>query len=249
MKYRSTALIFFLILSTFSFIEKKEITIFLVGDSTMADKPYANGNPEKGWGQVFPLLFKPGIQVENHAVNGRSTKSFRDEGRWTKVLDKMQPGDYVIIEFGHNDQKIEDSTRYADANISYRQNLIRFVDETRQKGGIAVLATPIVRRRFDENSVFYDTHGQYPEVVKEVAESKEVPLLDLHLLTKDLLIRYGEDGSKNLFLHINPGEYESLPDGRQDDTHLSATGAFRICDLVKSEIVKKIPELRSTFKD
>jgi len=249
MWHRSKLTIFFLILLTFSFIQKKEVTIFLAGDSTMADKPYGNGNPEKGWGQVFPLYLVDGIHVENHAVNGRSTKSFRDEGKWAVLLDKMQPGDYVIIEFGHNDQKIQDTTRYADADTNYRQNLIRFVEEVRQKGGIPVLATPIVRRRYNENGEFYDTHGRYPEVVREVAESKQVPVLDLHALTKELLIQYGEEDSKRLFLHINPGEYGSLPEGRQDDTHLSAVGAFRVCDLVKSEIMQNIPELTVYFKN
>ena len=248
MNYLSKASILLLILFTFSCTQKKETTIFLAGDSTMANKPFATGNPERGWGQTFPLYLMDGIHVENHAVNGRSTKSFRDEGKWAKVLDNMQTGDYVIIQFGHNDEKIKDSTRYTNADTDYRQNLIRFVQETRQKGGIPVLATSIVRRKFDENGVFQESHGLYPQVVREVAESEQVPLLDLQHLTKELLINYGDDASKKLYLHINAGEYESLPEGRNDDTHLSASGAFRVCDLVKSEITKKIPELSVYFK-
>jgi len=248
MKYLSKAIILLLILFTFSCIQQKEMTFFLVGDSTMANKPFAKGNPERGWGQTFPLYFIDGVHVENHAVNGRSTKSFRDEGKWAKVLENMQTGDYVIIQFGHNDEKIKDSTRYANADTDYRYNLIRFVKEARQKGGIPVLATSIVRRKFDENGKFYESHGLYPQVVREVAKSEQVPLLDLQQLTKELLIKYGEDNSKKLYLHINTGEYESLPKGREDDTHLSATGAFRVCDLVKSEIVHKIPELSTYFK-
>ncbi|WP_461637920.1 rhamnogalacturonan acetylesterase [Labilibaculum euxinus] len=248
MKYLSKTIILFLILFAFSCTQKKETHIFLVGDSTMANKPFANGNPERGWGQIFPLYLNEGIHVENHAVNGRSSKSFRDEGKWAKVLENMQTGDYVIIQFGHNDEKIKDSTRYTNADTDYRQNLIRFVSEARQKGGIPVLATSIVRRKFDENGVFQESHGMYPQVVREVAESEQVPLLDLQQLTKELLINYGEDASKKLYLHINAGEYESLPDGRNDDTHLSATGAFRICDLAKSEITQKVPELSVYFK-
>src|SRR5690606_33463356 len=128
---------------------KQEITFFLVGDSTMADKPYAGSNPETGWGQVFPLYFKEGIRFENHAKNGRSTKSFRAEGRWKKVMKRIKPGDYVIIEFGHNDQKINSKDRYAFAETTYRENLMRFVTDVREKKGKPILATPISRRSFD----------------------------------------------------------------------------------------------------
>jgi len=253
MPYKVNAILFLVFISLLTIssvlVQDGEKTLFLIGDSTVADKPYSNGNPEKGWGQVFPLYFKPGIKVENHAVNGRSTKSFRDEGRWDVVLNRLQPGDYVIIEFGHNDQKSHDTTRYAAAETDYRKNLIRCIDEAREHGGIPILATPIVRRRFDESGQFYDTHGLYPGVVREVAKLKNVPLLDLHVLTQQLLIKYGEERSKLLFLHILPGEYESLPGGREDDTHLSGVGAFVICDLVKSELSKGVPELSLYFKE
>ena len=227
----------------------KEITIFMVGNSTMADKPFKDGNPEKGWGQVFPLYFKAGVRVENHAVNGRSTKSFIDEGRWKVVLDKIKPGDYVMIEFGHNDEKKKDPKRYAEAHTNYKWNLEKFIDETREKDGIPILATPIVRRRFDEQGKFYNTHGDYPEVVREVAEEKNVTLLDLQKKTEDLLKQYGEERSKLLYLHIDPGEYPSLPDGRKDDTHLSPTGAFRVCDLAAEEIKAKVEQLASYLKE
>ena len=144
-------------------------TIYMIGNSTMANKPYKNGNPEKGWGQVFPLYFNEGIKIENHAVNGRSTKSFIDEGKWNVVLERIKKNDFVIIEFGHNDSKQEDPKRFADANTDYRNNLMKFVDETRSKGGIPILATPIVRRRFDKEGKFYDVHGDYPKVVRDVA--------------------------------------------------------------------------------
>ena len=161
-------------------VDKNVITIFMIGNSTMADKPYNDGNPEKGWGQIFPLYFKEGIKIENHAVNGRSTKSFIDEGRWDAVVNKIKPGDYVIIEFGHNDSKKDDPKRFADANTDYKWNLEKFINETREKGGIPILATPIVRRRFDELRKFYDVHGDYPKVVRELSTKKEVLLLDLH---------------------------------------------------------------------
>ena len=230
-------------------IQKKEITIFMVGDSTMADKPYKNGNPEKGWGQVFPLYFDEGVRIENHAVNGRSSKSFRDEGRWAVIRERIQPGDFVIIQFGHNDEKIQDTTRYAAADTDYQQNLIKYVEETLEKGGKPILATPIVRRRFNDRSVLYDTHEEYPRVVKEVAAMMDVPLVDLHKRTMELVKSYGEERSKNLFLHIEPGEYPSLSDGIVDDTHLSAVGAFRVCDLAIEEIRDQIPQLTNYLKE
>lgn len=223
-------------------LQKEDITIYMIGDSTMANKPYDKGNPEKGWGQVFPLYFKEGIKIENHAMNGRSSKSFRDEGLWDVVLEKIKPGDYVIIEFGHNDQKEKSPQRYSAPDTDYRNNLQRYIQDTRAKGGTPILATPIMRRRFDENGQFYDTHGRYSEVVREVAAAENVPLLDLHKKTEQLLKDYGEERSKALFLHILPGEYASLPKGKEDDTHLSAYGAFKVCDLAIEEIKQSVPE-------
>ncbi len=233
----------------FAQIDEKPITIFMIGNSTMADKPYANGNPEKGWGQVFPLYFKEGIKIENQAVNGRSTKSFIDEGRWDSVLQKIKPGDYVIMEFGHNDEKKDDPKRYAAPRTDYRTNLIKFISETRSKGGTPVLATPIVRRRFDENGNFYDTHGEYPVVARELAKEYNVPLLDLHKKTEQMLKEYGIELSKKLYLHISMVEYKSLPEGRTDDTHLSAYGAFKICDLAVEELKISLPELVKWLKN
>ncbi len=239
--------LFLLALPLLSYIQKKEITVYLIGDSTVADKPYEKGNPEKGWGQVFPLYLQEGVRVQNHAVNGRSTKSFRDEGRWDTVLKQLKKGDYVIVEFGHNDAKSEDPKRYAAPETDYRKNLERFITESKAKGAKPVLATPIVRRKF-ENGELVETHGQYPDVVREVAAQHNVPLLDLHKRTKELVSRYGEERSKALFLHIHPTEYASLPEGRADDTHLSAYGAFRVTDLVAEEMQTALPELAKLLK-
>jgi lysophospholipase L1-like esterase len=253
MKY-FTCLILFLLFSNQILIfaqsdDKNIITIFMIGNSTMADKPFNDGNPEKGWGQIFPLYFKERIKIENHAVNGRSTKSFIDEGRWDSVVSKIIPGDYVIIEFGHNDAKKDDPKRFADANTDYRWNLEKFINETREKGGIPILATPIVRRRFDEQGKFYDVHGEYPKVVRELSTKKEVLLLDLHKKSEEYIIKLGAERSKNFYLHIDTDEYSSLPEGKTDDTHLSPTGAFRICDFAADEIKLKIPQLVNYIKN
>lgn len=148
-----------------------EVRIFLIGDSTVADKPEID-NPERGWGQMFPWFFDRGVVVENHARNGRSTKSFINENRWQRVLEALRPGDYVFIQFGHNDSKKEDTTRYAAPYTSYKQNLLRFVRESRSKGAIPILITPVSRRKFDESGRFVDSHGDYPKVVREVAKKK-----------------------------------------------------------------------------
>ncbi len=230
-------------------VDKNVITIFMVGNSTMSDKPFNDGNPEKGWGQIFPLYFKEGVKIENHAVNGRSTKSFIDEGRWDSVVNKIKPGDYVIIEFGHNDAKKDDLKRFADANTDYKWNLEKFINETHEKGGIPILATPIVRRRFDEQGKFYDVHGDYPKVVRELSEKMNVILLDLHKKSEEYIIKLGAERSKKFYLHIDADEYSLLPNGKTDDTHLSPTGAFRICDFAADEIKMKIPELAKYLKE
>ena len=155
----------------------------------------------------------------------------------------------MIIEFGHNDAKKDDPKRFADANADYKWNLQKFINETRQKGGITVLATPIVRRRFDENGKFYDVHGDYHKVVRELCEKMNVALLDLHKRSEDYIIKLGAKKSKKFYLHIDSDEYSSLQNGPTDDTHLSSTGAFRICDFACDEIKLKIPLLSQYLKN
>lgn len=226
-----------------------DITFFLIGDSTLADKPYAGSNPEKGWGQVLPLYFKKGIVVENHAVNGRSSKSFRDEGRWDVIQEKLKPGDYVLIQFGHNDQKEESPDRYAAADSDYRSNLVRYINETREKGAKPIIATPISRRSFNESGILEDSHGRYSEVVKEVAAELKVPLLDLHKITVEVIEQFGVEKSKELFLHYKSGDYEKFPEGKEDNTHLSPTGAFKVADLAIKELKREVPEFAVFLKD
>ncbi len=206
----------------------------MIGDSTMADKPVVD-NPEVGWGQVFPKFFDSTVTVENHAMNGRSTRSFLAENRWEPVLEKLKPGDYVVIQFGHNDEKPEKVDRYTPPD-DYRRNLIKFVTETAAKGATPILCTPIVRRRFDKDGKFYDEHGVYPDVVREIAASHKVPLIDMHRKSRDLLVRLGPDSSKSLFLWIEPGQYKSLPKGRRDDTHFSLYGATTMAEFAADGI-------------
>ena len=217
--------------------------VYLIGDSTMADKPTPETNPERGWGQLLPRFFDEHVVVRNHAVNGRSTKSFMDEGRWTAVLPQLVPGDVVLIEFGHNDEKVEDTTRYAAPRTTYRKNLERFVNEARSKQAIPVLFTPIVRRKFDANGALQDTHGEYPAVVRQVAKELRVPLVDLLAMTDTLVRRAGPNDSKRLFVWVAPGESTMYPEGRQDDTHLSVSGATAVAKLAARALRGTVPTL------
>ena len=209
--------------------------VFLVGDSTMSDKPLV-GSPERGWGQVFPLFLRDGVVVENHARNGRSTRSFILEGRWDSVMARLRTDDYVMIQFGHNDAKRADTNRYADAQTDFRANLTRFIRDTRSKGAQPVLITPVVRRRFDADGLFYDVHGDYPTVVREVGARQNVPVIDLHARSMDLLERLGPDSSKPLFLHFGPRDFSAFPEGRQDDTHFTWFGATEVARLVTENL-------------
>ena len=227
-------------LPTLSLSTEGQVRIFLIGDSTMADKPVI-GNPERGWGQVFPLFFGGNVLIENHAQNGRSAKSFLAEGRWKTVYDKLQPGEYVFIQFGHNDAKKEDSTRYAAPHTDYRNNLLRFVNEARSKGAIPILLTPVCRKRFDQNGKFYDVHGGYPGVVRELAAEQGIGLIDLHKKSMQLLEKLGPEESKKLFFRAKPGYFTAVRGGKEDDTHFNHNGAMKIAALV----VEGIKELDS----
>ena len=218
---------------------QEEPTLYLIGDSTMSDKKDPDQNPEHGWGQMLPELLSDGIKVENHAVNGRSSRSFINEGRWQKVLDQLKEGDFVFIQFGHNDQKVKDSTRFTNPYTQYRYNLERFVKETRNKGATPILMSSIVRRNFNEHGVLVDTHGVYPLVVRMVAEDMDVPFIDMQWLTEKLEIAYGPEKSKQLHLHIEPGENEYRPKGIEDNTHLSEKGATLVASLALQEIARQ----------
>jgi len=224
--------------------EKESIKIHLIGDSTMANKP-VEGNPERGWGQMLHEFFSDKAQVVNYAVNGRSTKSFIDEGRWATVLDSLRAGDYLMIQFGHNDEKEYDSTRYAAPHGAYKGNLERFVKESRAKGAIPILLTPIVRRRFDDKGQFYSTHGDYPDVVRNVAAELNVSLIDMNKLSRELIINEGVEGSKKIYLWVSPGQYPQLPEGKEDNTHFSEYGARRMAGLAAHAITKMDLKLKN----
>lgn len=214
----------------------QKTTIYTIGDSTMANKKDPDRNPEHGWGQVLQAFFKDNFTVENKAVNGRSSKSFINEKRWDSIYKKLKKGDYVFIEFGHNDQKIEDSTRYTNPHTAYRYNLIRFVNESREKGAIPVLLSSIARRNFNEKGVLVPTHGEYPLETRLVAQQYNVPFIDLEYYTELLEESYGPEKSKQLHLHFKAGENPYYDKDKADDTHLSLKGARAIAQIVVNQI-------------
>lgn len=220
------------------FFLQSPIRIFLIGDSTMADKSLID-NPEHGWGQLLPIFFSDKVQVLNHACNGRSTKSFITEGRWKVVVDQLEEDDYVFIEFGHNDAKKEDTSRYAPPIPDYRDNLIKFIREVREKKAIPILLTPITRRDFKEGKLMA-THGDYPKVMKEVADQEKVPLIDMFEKSKQLIQKLGDEGSKAIYLaDVHQQQYPAWH-GKLDNTHFTRFGAYQMASLA----VDGIKELR-----
>ncbi len=227
----------------------QKTTIYTIGDSTMADKIKPNENPETGWCQVLPSFFDLNqVTIDNRAVNGRSTKSFIKEKRWDSVYNSLQPGHYVFIQFGHNDAKIADSTRYTNPHTSYRHNLIRFVTETRAKGAIPILFSSIARRNFNEQGVLIGTHGEYPLEVRLVAQEYQVPFIDLEYFSEQLEQSYGVEKSKELHLFFKAGEHPYYPEGKSDDTHLSRKGATEIATIAVRELKKLNLGLNAFYK-
>ncbi len=220
-----------------------KITLFMIGDSTMADRPNPEKNPYRGWGQLLQRFYDDSVEVRNFAVNGLSSKSFIDEGRWDAVLAQLGPGDYVVIQFGHDDERKEDPRRYTAPEGAYRENLERFVKDARAKGAHPILCTAIVRRKFDAAGKLEDTHGEYPRVAREVARQLDVPLVDLQRMTAQLVSRAGPDSSKRFYAWVPPGTNEMYPQGLTDDTDLSVRGASAVALLAARGIAATNPPL------
>src|SRR5262249_29822612 len=227
---------------------ERSLTLFMAGDSTMATQRLVPATPGRGWGQMLQPYFQDHVRVENLAWSGGRSKSFRDKGRWNKRRCRPQPGDFVSIQFGHNDSK-PDKERHPEPFESFRENLERFVQEVREHKATPILATPIVRNVFnDDGKTLRDTHGDFVVATRNVAEEQKVPLLDLTKKTGELLVKLGPERSKRLFNNVEPGEFPQYPDGFKDGTHLNAAGASRVCDLAIEEILAKVLELAKSVR-
>jgi lysophospholipase L1-like esterase len=238
---KRSGLIFFVpIILAFSLPEKKKIKIFIAGDSTASIKE-TKAFPETGWGMPFVYFWDSSVTIVNKAKNGRSTKSFRNEGLWKQILDESSEGDYVFIQFGHNDEVPTKANATTEAE--FRNNLTVFISETRSKKLNTVLLTPVARRKFDSTGKIVGTHDVYSQIVRDVAAKENVPLIDMDKITQQLYQQFGVENSKLLFLQLKPGEHPNYPHGKEDNTHFSELGARLIAQSVLSEIKTLIPGL------
>ena len=234
----------------------KRFTIYMIGDSTMADKNMKKAPEERGWGMVLQGFFTENVKIDNHAINGRSSKSFINEGRWQKVLDKMQPGDYLVIQFGHNDEKRTDSLRYTRPWQEFADNYRMFIRAAKEKGVTPIVMNCVARRNFfnaktkeeidDEalrsvnrdkyngnekvnSDTLVDTHGDYARVPQQIAKEFNVPYIDANKISTDLENSLGVEGSRDLHMIKYNGK---------DNTHYNLTGALtaaRLCAQLMKE--------------
>ena len=213
------------------------LTVFLAGDSTVTDQP---GEPWAGWGQMLPRFFPAGVAVANHAESGLSLASFRGSGRLEKILSLLKPGDYVLIQFGHNDMKEKGDG--VGPFTSYAADLRGYAEAIRAKGGEPVFITSMYRRRFEKGALV-DTLGDYPVAVRQIAQEQQIPLIDLHAMSRRLFTALGPDQSKQAFVHFPAGAYPGQAKEVKDDTHFSSYGAYALARCVVEGIRAEIPSL------
>lgn len=237
MKFKVNFLTLIAVCLIFVAAKNRPVHIFMAGDSTMADKLfYKNVTDsmtgeisqeiflERGWGQLLPEFFSENVIIKNIAQNGRSTRRFIEEGWWDKLIKDVQKGDYVVIQFAHNDGAIDKPDRYTTPE-DYRKNLIRFIDETRAKGANPIICTAVMRRKFDSAGKLIDTHGVYPVISREVAKEKKVPMIDMQKQTTEWLEKEGIAESSQYFHKFAPGVSKLYPKGLDDNTHFNEKGA------------------------
>lgn len=244
-------------------------TIYIIGDSTAAEKDISKGSTERGWGMVLQGFFDEGIRIENHAINGRSSRSFYAEGSWQKVISKVKPGDYVIIQFGHNDEKPKPD-RHTDVGTTFDAHLAQYVIETKAKGATPILMSPVVRRNFylkpekqddDEklrestykgeqvnSDTLVDTHGEYAKVAERIARKYGAVFIDANKITHDIEQKAGVEGSRRFHMWIEPGKYSWAPDGRQDNTHYNQYGAHIVAGALADALGNALPELKGHIR-
>jgi len=220
-----------------SFLEIEPVenipTIFLCGNSTVVDN---DNEPWASWGQMIPRFFTDQVCFANYAESGESANTFIGANRLKKIMTQIKKGDYLFIEFGHNDQKQRGAGK--GAFYSYMYNLKIYVDEARSRGAYPILVTPTQRRRFDKNGKIQDTHLDYPEAMKWLAEKENIPLIDLHQMTRILCEALGEEGSKNAYVHYPAGTYPGQEIELKDNSHFNTYGAYEVSKCVIEGIKK-----------
>lgn len=231
--------------------EHRKVTIYMAGDSTMTNQPLSKqvkdsttGQttsepfPLRGYGQMLAGFFNSNVVIENFAKSGKSTLTFVTDGWWKKIMDRVQPNDFVVLGFGHNDEAKTTYPRYTTPE-EYEANLRRFIKDIRGKGAIPILCTPVSRRKF-ENGKLVDTHGVYSETVRKIANEEKVLFIDMQDKTGKTIMKYGENESMKLYTYLEPGVNKNFPMGRKDDTHFSELGAT----LAAGSFVEGLKELK-----
>ncbi len=220
-------------------------TIYWAGDSTVQYNDITT-YPQTGIGQVFHLFLKPEVRVENHAKNGRSTKSFIEEARLSPIAERIAEGDFLFIQFGHNDEKKQDPSRYTDPFSEYMLNLEKFVNTAREKKALPVLITPLERRCFVEgDQLGLGEHSDYVAAMKQTAEKLKVPLIDLYSMSRAELRKAGAKKSKDWYMQLPKGVYPSYMEGLADNTHLRYEGAVMYAGC----IARGLKELGGRYSD
>ncbi|MCK0148029.1 rhamnogalacturonan acetylesterase [Arenibacter sp. F26102] len=228
--------VLFLLLITSSICFAQKTTVYTIGDSTMAEQDENADYPGRGWAQMLEQFFTNEVTVENRGVSGRSSRSYINENRWDLVYKVLVPGDYVIIQFGHNDQKETDSRRFSNPHTAYCHNLIHFVKQTREKGAIPILLTSISGSQFNDKGTLINTLETYSFETRLVAQEFNMAFIDVPYFSEKLEELYGQEKSKELHLHYKPGEIKFYPDGVEDNVHLSSKGATEIARVVATQI-------------
>jgi lysophospholipase L1-like esterase len=217
--------------------------VFWAGDSTVATNKFVT-YPQTGIGQAFDRYTRGDVVVYNHAVNGRSTKSFIDESRLAPIYNEITKGDYLFIQFGHNDEKKQDPARYTDPHGEFIVNLGKFVNAARNKGAYPVFITSVERKIFDEEGNLKETgHAEYAAGMKEAGEKFDVPVIDLFTMSRTFLQEIGDEAAKKYYMNLAPGEASWAPDGLSDNSHLKYEGAM----LYAGMIAKGLLELGSHY--
>ena len=216
-------------------------TIYIIGDSTVDD----NQPPFRGWGWALPQFVREGVSVHNHALSGRSSRSFRAEGLFEPVEKALTTGDLLLIQFGHNDEK--DDERHTDPDTTFPEELWRYCESALSRGAQPVLITPVCRRFFGGDGSLFYTHGEYPRAIRLLAAEKQIPLCDLKADSRELYKSLGEEKTAELFVRLAPGENPDFPEGHDDRSHFNAHGAQVIAGLVANEL-KKLPQCAGFIK-
>ena len=219
------------------------ITVFLAGDSTVTDQQI---EPWAAWGQMLPAFFDDKIAVANHAESGETIKSFVGERRLAKVMSLIKAGDYLFIQFAHNDQKI--NAEHTDAATGYKDYLRRFIAESRAKGALPVLVTSMERRHFDATGHIVPTLEGYPQAMREVGKELNVPVVDLNAMSIPFYEALGPDGTKKAFVHFPANSFPGQPTALADDTHFNAYGAYELARCVVEGIKSEIPALAAHLR-